>query len=522
MHTPPVQPACPAVGARSSGASRSAPSQRAWRTVAVRRLLLAALFAALLALPPALAANIAVTTTFDELDFVPNGNCSLREAIVSVNEGRNVGGCTASGAYGNSDTISVPAGEYFLTRVRALGTIHVESDQDVNNLNVRKSVRIVGAAAGSTVVDGTYVGSSDPYGDYQPTGGVFEILDGATVRMEDLTVRGGSASYGGGIYSAGNLTLHRVAVVGNEGTLAGGGIMNWGRLTIENSTVANNVADEGSDRSSGGGIFNRGTLHALNVTISGNAAGVGGGLATAVNVEAPISTTLSSVTISGNEALARGGGVDRDDEGAHQFGESNFYLESTLIAGNASQGTAPDCRGTFESFDFNLVGDATACSGFAGLNDQKGTSAAPLDPLLAALANYGGPTETHALLPGSPAIDSGPLQILESCPATDQRGMPRAEDGDGNGFVHCDVGAYEAPELVTPQANLETELAVDNDPVGAGGSLTYTMTLTNHGPNDAESVRYVLQAPGTLTGVPTGCSISATVATCEHGALSVR
>lgn len=515
MHTPPVQPA------RSRGAGGSATCEGVGRTFPPRRLLLVALLASVLTLTQAFAATIDVTTTVDELDFVPNGLCSLREAIVSVNEGRNVGGCTASGTYGNADTVNLPAGAYYLTRVRLNGTIHIEPDQDVGNLNLNRSVRLIGAGAGATIIDGYYVGSISTTGDYLLGGGVFDVLDAAIVRLEGLTITGGGAAYGGGIYSTGNLTLYGVSVEDNESLIAGGGIMNWGQLTIENSTVARNVADEGSDRSRGGGIFNRGTLHAQNVTISGNMAGVGGGLATDINAQAEVRTTLSSVTISGNEALGNGGGVDRDDEGRLQVGESRFYVESTLIAGNVAEGTSPDCRGTFESFDFNLIGDATGCSGFNSLNDQKGSSASPLDPLLAELANYGGSTHTHALLPGSPAIDRGPLQILESCPATDQRGVPRANDGDGNGFMHCDIGAYEAPTLVTPQANLEVELAVAPEPVGAGGSLSYTMTLTNHGPNDAESVEYVLEAPGTVTEAPPDCSISGNVAICAHGALSV-
>ena len=69
-----------------------------------------------------------------------------------------------------------------------------------------------------------------------------------------------------------------------------------------------------------------------------------------------------------------------------------------------------------------------------------------VDPLLGPLANNGGPTSTHALLGGSPAIDAGnPSDVggAFSCFPFDQRGMPRPADGDGNEVPICDMGAFE-------------------------------------------------------------------------------
>ena len=69
------------------------------------------------------------------------------------------------------------------------------------------------------------------------------------------------------------------------------------------------------------------------------------------------------------------------------------------------------------------------------------------DPKLGPLTNNGGPTETRALLHGSPAIDAGnpatPGSGGNACEATDQRGVARPQDGDAGGVATCDIGAFE-------------------------------------------------------------------------------
>ena len=86
----------------------------------------------LVLLTPALAGTITVSTTADELDFIPNSKCSLREAVVTVNEQRSlgVGGCSVSGTLGSNDTIVVPAGVYRLTRITASLLSTVDQDAD--------------------------------------------------------------------------------------------------------------------------------------------------------------------------------------------------------------------------------------------------------------------------------------------------------------------------------------------------------------------------------------------------------
>src|SRR5262249_44742754 len=120
-------------------------------------------------------------------------------------------------------------------------------------------------------------------------------------------------------------------------------------------------------------------------------------------------------------------------------------LVNSIVAGNQDlAGGGADCRGPGVVSDgFNLFGAGGGCR-----PDETDISIAPaalFSTALAPLADYGGPTLTHALLPGSPAIDSanpstaGPL----ACEPADQRGLPRPQDGLGAGIARCDIGAFE-------------------------------------------------------------------------------
>ncbi|MGH2521306.1 MAG: choice-of-anchor Q domain-containing protein, partial [Anaerolineales bacterium] len=113
------------------------------------------------------------------------------------------------------------------------------------------------------------------------------------------------------------------------------------------------------------------------------------------------------------------------------------------------------------SLGYNLVGDNSGCVFNPANGDQFGTSTQPLDPLLDSLEDNGGPTLTHALLKGSPAIDAGnPFRCADRVGdtlTTDQRGAPRAVDGSDTGRAICDIGAYEFEANVptpTPAATL--------------------------------------------------------------------
>ena len=202
-------------------------------------------------------------------------------------------------------------------------------------------------------------------------------------------------------------------------------------MILNNCTLSANHAGDG------GAIDVLGSAELDNCTVTANSAsGTGGGL----RLEGASSVVLSSCTIAGNSAFS-GGGVEVDDNAV-------LYPQNTIIAGSAiaNLGAGPDIQNTspnpVQSGGYNLIGRADNTSGWQP-NDLLGSAIRPLDPLLARLQNYGGPTPTMALLPGSPAIDNGYSSF-----AGDQRYLPRPQNtlnlltspGDTS-----DIGAFEGP-----------------------------------------------------------------------------
>ncbi len=237
-------------------------------------------------------------------------------------------------------------------------------------------------------------------------GGIF--ISGGTVTVEGMTITATNFSPGSsGIFIEGGaiVMLSRITVSNKSAGFQGGGITNNGGIvTVVNSTISGNAAGIpvciGSCQEPGGGIHNiAGTVTVINSTITNNVAG-------------------------------RGGGVFNTE-----FGGGTVNIRNTIIAGNTASVTGPaDCfGGTINSQGHNLVGDGTGCPS-GGTGDQSVDPADVFTTVLSPLQNNGGLTETHALLPGSPAIDQIPAA---DCSITfDQRGITRV--------APCDVGAFEA------------------------------------------------------------------------------
>ena len=275
-------------------------------------------------------------------------------------------------------------------------------------LLINKNLTITGPGANVLTVMRSAAGGT-------PEFRIFEIASGANVTITGLTISNGAvagsgiAGAGGGILNSGILVTNGVVVSGNRAgnpsaSGVGGGLHNLGALTISNSTISGNQAN------TGGGLQSNGSaVTIINSTISGNIAALsfGGGITLASGT-----LTITSSTISNNRADPNGtaggagGGIFRS------VSASTTLLNNTIVAGNfrGSGTTRDDLNGSFStSSSNNLVGDGTGETGLTnGTNGNKvGTSANPIDPLLAALGNYGGPTQTHRLQPSSPAIDAG-------------------------------------------------------------------------------------------------------------------
>lgn len=190
------------------------------------------------------------------------------------------------------------------------------------------------------------------------------------------------------------------------------------RLTIERSTVSGN--------DTAGILVRTGTLRLLNSTVSGNADH-------GMLVDPHGRVRISSSTIAANTAVATGGGI---------FVEAGGIVTAvnTILADNVAP-AGVECSGRVRSRGFNLIemDEPAACD----ISGSSGGNVVGVDPMLGPLAANGGPTETHALLAGSPAIDAGNPALLSgrgrACPRFDQRFVDREPT------LPCDIGAYEAP-----------------------------------------------------------------------------
>ncbi len=412
-----------------------------------------------------------VVTEFDDDAPLPPDHCTpvactLRQAVILAN---NIPG---------RDTIILPAGTYDLVLGYGVDSMY-EDGALRGDIDVTDDLVIVGAGMDQTVITSQWLGPER----------AFDVLPGATLRVSGLTVShidgqwfrpvdcGVAFRNKGGV-----LALNHVMIEGNVIRGSGGGICNeeGGTLTVTDSILASNSA---SFFGQGGAIYNRDSSATLErVLVYGNSAYVldGGGVysegnstlvvkdsliwdnATSPNapfgprrgggIAAGGAVVLENVTISGNHSEgtdAVTGEKDSRGGGLYLFGQATLrnvtiannesetsaggiYVEpgaqvtmtNTIIAGN----TGGDCEGTITSAGHNIAGDGSC--GLSGPGDMTWA-----DPMLAPLADNGGPTQTHALLPGSPAIDAGDSP---ACPEHDQRGAPRPS-GAG-----CDIGAYEA------------------------------------------------------------------------------
>jgi len=260
--------------------------------------------------------------------------------------------------------------------------------------------------------------------------------------LEQVTISSNlGAGYGGaGLYNDGTVTLRDVTIENNTSEGGGGGFsnQNGGTAHLMNVTVSQNVSAFG-----GAGIDNdnNATITLDNVTVANNTAGYGGG-----GVYNRSNATITNTTISGNTAP---GGAGIYNASGHAVTVSNTIVARNILSGTGN--TGPDAFGSINSLGYNLIGQTDGSTGW-NTYDLTGTASKPLDPKLSPLGNYGGPTQTMALLPGSPALNAGWSALAvdgnDNPLTTDQRGLPRIYGPS------VDIGAYESqPPVLAGDVN---------------------------------------------------------------------
>ena len=318
---------------------------------------------------------IRVDSFYDAVDANPGdgvaddgtGHSTLRSAITEAN------------ALPGDNVVRVPPGTYLLS-IPGQG----EDGAATGDLDITDNLTIRGAGADKTIIDAAGLDR------------VLHVFPGVAVSLTGLTITGGDATAsGGGILTAGELTISEVALSDNQAG-SGGGISNSGALILLRTTVSGNSATVADG--DGGGLGNTGASTIINTSISTNSASDGGG---GIHNDSGGTITVTNCTLAYN--------ISSQAAGIHnEAGTVDLY--NTIVTGSVSG---------INDLGYNIIGS---------------------DPTLGPLQDNGGTTLTHALLTGSPAIDSGDNS---DAPTTDQRGILRPQDADDDGTATVDIGAVE-------------------------------------------------------------------------------
>jgi predicted outer membrane repeat protein len=408
-----------------------------------------------LALPGGAAAEDFVVTRADDPSPAGPclvGDCSLREALL------------AASAATTDDVVSLGPLRYEVTEgalevgddgvltirgtTGAAGPTTIDGNQndtvlevDTNTDITIEDVTIVGGSGGnggaiSTLPDVVLTVQSSTLTGNTATnsGGAIQMNSPGTLRIFDSTFSANESENSGGavqLNSPGSLTIARSAFIGNRTFGGNGGAIQLNTqvdTTISDTLFEGNLAgDDDTDGRGGAMVFNGDqTVAFTNTTFSANRAiddvGAGTGRGGAIGFNTPTTATFVNSTLVGN--IAEGAGSIGGAIQANQ--PSSVTFSNSIVADNVAA-TGANCEDPYTSAGNNLE-SASTC-GFNAAGDKIDTA-----PLLGPLSANGGPTATHALLLGSPALDTG---NPATCTAADQRGLPRALGGT------CDIGAYE-------------------------------------------------------------------------------
>lgn len=385
---------------------------------------------------PASPGTFLVDSTDDDADAMPGdgacataaGVCTLRAAVQESNATL----LFSTNPFTHTNIIVLPKGRYRFINPPLVPSVVAEGTSSEGMLSILGSTNIRGAGARETIIDGNNLDR------------VFGVAPNAILSIADVTITGGSD---GGIFNQGQLTVTRVTVTGNQASY-GGGIFNTptSSAIVEFSTISNNTAvnEGGGIRFDAAGLVISSTITGNKILASccdgterdGGTSGEGGG----IDARGGGPVTIINSTIVGNHSVTGGGGINiatsyQGDPGGVFDALGNevlgrpVELMNTVISGNTSDAGPRNCKNTIagiHSFGGNIADDDSCF--LTAERDLPNT-----DPQLTALANHGGPTDTHALRAGSPALKNG---LSRQCPALDQTGSKRASP--------CDSGAFEA------------------------------------------------------------------------------
>lgn len=423
--------------------------------------------------PVAHAATIIVDTVDDEVNN--DGDCSLREAVRAANLDQAIDNCLAGSA---ADTIILSAGDYMLT-------INGSNEDNAltGDLDITEDLTITGAGRANTSIDANGLDR------------VFHILSG-DVQISGVTITNGDsgANTGGGILMGGDvliLTNSRVTNnTGSSGIYILSSTLRMLNSTIDNNdnkgivvniasevTIVNSTIRHNTTLFEGAGITNAGVLTMTNSTVTNNSTvNSGGGI---WNNGGTIS--LYNVTVTKNTADSDGN--NSGDGGGIYNTDGILAAQNTIIGGNtdaSGSSSEPDCSGILTSGGYNLVQDTSGCT----ITGNTTGNLLNVNPQLGPLQDNGGPTLTHALQADSPAIDAGNSAGCTDSEGQelteDQRNYVRPIDGDGDGEIDCDMGAFErlSPGIPTETPTAPVPTATSSPTSAATATTTPTASAT--------------------------------------------
>ncbi|GAB4026184.1 beta strand repeat-containing protein [Spirosoma gilvum] len=433
-------------------------------------------------------------TTFTVINTNDSGTGSLRQAMLNV--------------MGSSS-----AGPFTITASAISGTINLSSSLP----DITKDIAFIGPGASSLTVRRNSGGNYRIFNIPYPSDAIATVsFDGFTIAdsfadqdnggaienwglltLSNCVFRNNEATYeGGAIRNLSSLTVNNCLFDGNKAGSFGGGLSNGGSsCSITNTTFTSNTANQGGGMTllgdnaiitnslftgnyasfSAGGIWvNGSSITISNCTISSNTAGVGGGINSSVGTHTIINSTITRNIAQGTAGL-------RIINGAHPT------IINCIVAGNTSDNA--DYNNIESTLGSGSTNNIIGPGNTGGLTNGVNGNQLGVDPLLSVLGNYGGSRQTHALLPGSPAINAG---TASGAPTTDDRGISRV------GVT--DIGSFESRGFSMARTSGNSQSAVVNtvfanplvvtlsssfsEPVD-GGVVTFT------GPNSGAAINPV-------------------------------